>query len=132
MYLYCPSCHSTNIKKNGHTHYGKQNHQCKCCGRQFVLNNKHTQSEWLKSLIKNSLKERISLRGICRIFGVSLTWLQSFAHLFWEQTPRNLGLSLSLLKKIKRLQVFGIQADELWSFVQKKAQKHWYTKKLFF
>jgi len=51
--------------------------------------------------------------------------LQSFAHLFWEQTSEDLGLSPSLLKKIKRLQVFGIQADELWSFVQKKAQKRW-------
>ena len=125
MYLYCPSCHSTNIKKNGHTHYGKQNHHCKCCGRQFVLNTKHTKSEWLKSLIKNSLKERISLRGICRIFGVSLTWVQSFAYLYWERTPKDLGLSPSLLIRIKRLQVFGIQADELWSFVQKKAQKRW-------
>ena len=125
MYLYCPSCHSTNIKKNGHTHYGKQNHRCKCCGRQFVLNNRHTKTEWLKSLIKKALKERISLRGICRIFGVSLTWLQSFAHLFREQTPKNLGLSLPLLRQIKRLQVFGLQADELWSFVQKKKNKRW-------
>lgn len=125
MYLYCPSCHSTNIKKNGHTHYGKQNHQCKCCSRQFVLNNRHTKTDYLKSLIKKSLKERLSLRAICRIFGVSLSWLQSFAHYFWGQTPENLGLELSLLKKIKRLQVFGIQADELWSFVQKKKQKRW-------
>ena len=123
MYIYCPSCHSTKIKKNGRTHYGKQNHRCKCCGRQFVLNNNHTKSKWLKSLIKNSLKERISLRGICRIFDVSLTWLQSFAHLFWEQTPADLGISSLLVKKIKRLQVFGIQADELWSFFQKKAKK---------
>ncbi|MFT4759613.1 MAG: transposase-like protein [Saprospiraceae bacterium] len=119
-YIYCPSCHSTNIKKNGHTYYGKQNHRCNCCGRQFVLNNNHTKSERLKSLIKNSLKERISLRGICRIFDVSLTWLQSFAHLFWEQTPDDLGLNPAVIKKIKLLQVFGIQADELWSFVQKK------------
>ena len=125
MYLYCPSCHSTNIKKNGHTHYGKQNHRCNCCGRQFVLNNKHTKTEWLKSLIQKSLKERLSLRGICRIFGVSLTWLQSFAHSFWEQTPNDLGLCPKMIRKINRLQVFGIQADELWSFVQKKENKQW-------
>ncbi|MFT4758063.1 MAG: hypothetical protein ACI9XO_000647 [Paraglaciecola sp.] len=84
------------------------------------MNNNHTKSERLKSLIKNSLKERISLRSICRFFNVSLTWLQSFAHLFWEQTPDDLGLNPAVIKKIKRLQVFGIQADELWSFVQKK------------
>ena len=125
LYIYCPSCHSTNIKKNGRTYYGKQNHQCKCCGRQFVLNNQHTKSEWLKMLIKKSLKERISLRGICRIFGVSMTWLQSFAHLFWEQTPTDLGLDAQMTRRIKKLQVFGIQADELWSFVQKKKNKRW-------
>ena len=125
MYKFCPSCHSTNIKKNGHTYYGKQNHQCNCCGRQFVLNNKHTKSNWLKATIKKALKERLSLRAICRTFDVSLTWLQSFAHVLWKQTPENLGLSPQLVKRIKKLQVFGIQADELWSFVQKKTQKRW-------
>ena len=68
MYKLCLNCHSTNIKKNGHTYYGKQNHQCICCGRQFVLNNKHTKSEWLKTTIKKALKERLSLRAICRTF----------------------------------------------------------------
>lgn len=65
-------------------------------------------------MIKKALKERLSLRGICRIFGVSLSWLQSFAHYLWEQTPERLGLSSALISRIKKLQVFGIQADELW------------------
>jgi IS1 family transposase len=90
-----------------------------------VLNNQHTKREWLKLLVKKALKERLSLRAICRIFGVSLTWLQSFAHMFWKQTPKDLGLNSKILYQIKRLQVFGIQADELWSFVQKKANKRW-------
>ncbi len=123
MYIFCPSCHSTNIKKNGHTHYGKQNHRCKCCGRQFVLNNKHTKPNWLRALIKKALKERLALRAICRIFGVSLNWLQSFARVFWVQTPNDLGLSPKVIERIKKLQVFGIQLDELWSFVQKKVNK---------
>lgn len=125
MYTFCPSCHSTNIKKNGHTYYDKQNHRCKCCGRQFVLNNNHTKSGWLKVVIKKALKERLSLRAICRVFGVSLNWLQPFARSFWEQTPNDLGLSSELIGRIKKLQVFGIQADELWSFVQKKRKKRW-------
>ena len=33
----CPECWSQQIKKNGHIHNGKQNHQCKDCGRQFVV-----------------------------------------------------------------------------------------------
>jgi len=32
----CPKCCSSKIKKNGHIHNGKQNHQCNDCGRQFV------------------------------------------------------------------------------------------------
>jgi hypothetical protein len=32
----CPGCGSTQFKKNGHIHSGKQNHQGKVCGRQFV------------------------------------------------------------------------------------------------
>ena len=125
MQISCPRCQSTKIKKNGHTYYGKQNHQCKMCARQFVLNNVHTKSRGLKSLIKKALKERLSLRAICRIFGVSLNWLQSFARQFWSQTPENLGLDKSMLSRIKRLQVFGLQADEMWSFVQKKKAKRW-------
>lgn len=76
-------------------------------------------------MIKLALKERISLRGLCRIFGVSLTWMQAFAQQQWLQTPRNLGLSEPTIAKVKRLQVFGIQADELWSFVGKKKCKRW-------
>ena len=31
----CPKCHSHSIRKNGHRR-GKQNSQCKSCGRQFI------------------------------------------------------------------------------------------------
>jgi insertion element IS1 protein InsB len=31
----CPKCHSNNLRKNGHRR-GKQNYQCKNCGRQFL------------------------------------------------------------------------------------------------
>jgi IS1 family transposase len=123
--LLCPDCHSCKIKKNGFTHYGKQNHKCKTCNRQFVLNNQHTIKSEKRQRIEKALKERISLRGICRIFEVSLSWLQEFAHSLWEQTPSNLGLLSHHLQQIKRLQVFGIQADELWSFVYTKTKKRW-------
>ena len=33
----CPDCQAEHYKKNGHIHNGKQNHQCKVCSRQFVL-----------------------------------------------------------------------------------------------
>ncbi|MBX2842046.1 MAG: hypothetical protein KTR26_09750, partial [Flammeovirgaceae bacterium] len=35
----------------------------------------------------------------------------------------DLGLSSQQISEIKKLQVFGIQVDELWSFVQNKKRK---------
>ena len=34
--LRCPQCGLSHIKRNGYTHYGKQNYRCKDCDRQFV------------------------------------------------------------------------------------------------
>jgi transposase-like protein len=72
----CPACRSTRYKKNGHTRHGKQNHQCKACPRQFSAGaaNRLISAE-RRADIENLLRERISLRGICRAMGVSLTWL---------------------------------------------------------
>ena len=66
--LTCPQCGLSHIKKNGHTHYGKQNHQCLICGRQFVIRDE-TVSKEDKELIKKLLLERLSLRGVCRVIG---------------------------------------------------------------
>ena len=72
----CPACGSTRFKKNGHTHNGKQNHQCKTCPRQFVqCSEQYLISDDKRGLIERLLVERISLRGICRAVGVTLKWL---------------------------------------------------------
>jgi IS1 family transposase len=107
------------------THYGKQNHKCKCCNRQFVHGSKHIKTDEQKALVKKALKERISLRGICRMFHVSLNWLQGFARQCWTELPKDLGLSPKAVEGIKSVQLFGIQLDEMWSFVQKKTEKRW-------
>ena len=125
MKKYCPSCHSTNIIKNGGTYYGVQNHKCNDCGRQFVHGSTHIKSESLKDQVLRALKERLSLYAICRIFGLSYTWLTNFARSLWGTTPRNLGIDDAVAKKVKNLQVFGIQADEMWSFVNRKKEKRW-------
>ena len=75
MTIICPRCHSSKIVKNGKTYYKKQNHLCNDCGRQFVLDNVHHKSPSLRKLVKKALKERLSLRAICRIFDLSLTWI---------------------------------------------------------
>ena len=72
----CPACGSTRYKKNGHTRHGKQNHLCKNCERQFSAGAENLLiSSERRAEIENLLRERISLRGICRAVGVSLTWL---------------------------------------------------------
>jgi hypothetical protein len=93
----CPHCQSINIKKNGHTHYGKQNYQCKDCQRQFV----ESGQDWFvspseKALIRKLLLERISLSGICRVCGVSETWLLSYIKELYSSLPDDLNADLSL------------------------------------
>jgi IS1 family transposase len=80
-----------------------------------------------KAYIKNALKERVSLRAICRIFGVSLSWLMSFAKKVWKQTPDDLGAQRRVENDAspEKLQLLGIQMDEMWSFVQNKGDKAW-------
>ncbi|PHI17929.1 IS1 family transposase [Lewinellaceae bacterium SD302] len=123
--LRCPRCLSSNIIKNGRTHYGKQNHKCKDCSRQFVNNSSHYITEDVRGFIKNSLMERCSLRGICRIFGISRTWLFAFARSHWLQTPSDLGFSSKMESRCSKAYLFGIQADEMWSFVQRRVNKQW-------
>jgi transposase-like protein len=71
----CPGCGSIQFKKNGHIHGGQQNHQCQACGRQLVASaEERIMAREQRLLIEPLLCERISLRGICRAVGGSLTW----------------------------------------------------------
>ena len=92
----CPQCHSQHYKKkNGHIHNGKQNHRCKRCDRQFVLepdNRLVTDAD--RALVERLLRERLSLRGICRTVGVSLTWLLDFVVGCYEVAPEHLNVQL--------------------------------------
>jgi hypothetical protein len=69
----CPECGAQRFKENGYIHNGKQNHQCKVCGRQFVLDAaNHVIAEEQHTLVERLLREKISLHGICRAVGVSI------------------------------------------------------------
>ncbi len=67
---WCPACHSANIVKNGHTLYGAQRCKCRDCGKTRVLIPKRESP--IRDFVENALRERLSLRGIARIFGVSV------------------------------------------------------------
>jgi transposase-like protein len=75
----CPECRSQQFKKNGHIHNGKQHHQCKDCGRPFVVDATHRViDEEQRLLVERLLCEKISLRGICRALRMSSRWLMDF------------------------------------------------------
>src|SRR5918999_1712428 len=91
----CPRYKSPKYKKNGHIHNGKQNHQCKDCGRQFVdCFEQNLVSDETRSFIERLLLERLSLRGICRAVGVGLKWLLGFIINRFEALPEHLNVQL--------------------------------------
>jgi insertion element IS1 protein InsB len=122
----CPRCRSPKYKKNGHIHNGKQNHQCHDCGRQFVdCFEQDLVSDDTRALIERLLVERISLRGVCRAVGVKLKWLLGFLVQCVEALPDHLHLQPITCHGHVILQRLEVEADEMASFVQKKANKQW-------
>ena len=126
MNRHCPTCDSTNTKKNGYIHNGKQNHCCKQCGRQFVFNPQQILiSSAKRERIQRLLIERIPLRGICRTEGVSLRWLLGFMVNLYDQLPDDLNLQAKA--EVEELMIYTLESevDEMLSFVSEKANKQW-------
>jgi insertion element IS1 protein InsB len=122
----CPGCGSSQFKKNSHIHNGQQNHQCKACGRQFVLlpENRVIDEEHC-TLVERLPREKISLHGICRAVGVGIKWLMHFMvdrfnavseHLYAHPPDSPAAVMIGRLEA---------EADEMSSFVGKKAHKQW-------
>ena len=93
----CSYCGSKKTIKNRATYYGKQNHKCNTCHRQFVLGG----SDWFisdtqKDLINALLLERIPLAGISRVAKISKTWLLNYIKLLYKILPGDLNADLSL------------------------------------
>jgi transposase-like protein len=76
----CTSCGSSHIVKNGVTSKGKQKYLCKSCGAYRTLGTKQFYTDERKDEILRSYKERSSLRGVHRVYGVAITtvlrWLK--------------------------------------------------------
>ncbi len=122
----CRRCSAQQYKKNGHIHNGKQNHQCKVCGRQFVLEfDQRLVSEEHQTLIERLLCERLSLQGICRAVGVDMKWLMGFIVERYEAAPDHLNVQLPQCPETVMIRQLEAEADELCSFVGKKTNKQW-------
>src|SRR6266478_3869227 len=122
----CPACGSSRYKKNGHTRHGKQNHQCKACERQCgATADDRLIADERRTMVEHLLRERVSLRGICRAVGVSLTWLLHFMVECFTACPEDLHVQLPAQPTAVVMSRLEAEADERWSFVQKQANKQW-------
>jgi insertion element IS1 protein InsB len=122
----CPHCGSIRYKKNGHTRYGKQNHRCNACERQFVaMAEDRGIGNEQRTMIAHLLRERISLRGICRAVGVSLTWLLHFMAERFATCPDDLHVWVPRHPTDVVMRRLEAEADEMWSVVKQKANRQW-------
>jgi IS1 family transposase len=85
----------------------------------------HRITDEQRTLIEHLLRERISLRGICRAVGVSLTWLLHCMVQCVAACPDDLHVQLPKRPTDVVLRLLEAEADEMWSFVKKKANKQW-------
>jgi transposase-like protein len=79
--------------RNGLTHSGTPGFLCRACGRRFVeAPLKVPVSEEEKGLVLRLLGERMAIRAIARVTGLSRSWLQRFVNdLYREETPHEPG-----------------------------------------
>ena len=113
----CHSCGSTNIIKNDTNKCGNQQYHCKDCRVYRVLKPTVQPHVQQKEQVVQAYQERVSLRGLQRIFGVhrQTAWQ-------WIQV-HNTGLP-SLAETLLPAQADDIlELDEVWSFVGKRAEK---------
>ena len=122
----CPQCGSRRDKRDGRIHSGKQNHQCKACGRAFVLvPESHVITEEQQALIERLLLERLSLRGICRAVGVGWRGLLHFRVMRFATAPDPLYVQPPAGTRKVILHRWEAEVGERWSFVGKKANRQW-------
>lgn len=117
--LKCRKCGNENIVKNGHNATRKQQYYCKDCQWRGILNPSEKYSNERKEEILRAYQERASMRGIQRTFGVARQTLAAWIKKKVEQLPK-------FIETIQPCQPEDvIERDELWSFVQKKANQSW-------
>ena len=120
--LSCPRCGLSHTKRNGHTYYRKQNYRCQSCGRQFVRDSQRVGDD-TRALVKRLLLERLSMRGICRVTGLSLTWLLQFIDTLYARLPDDLSVAPASPPRPVHLLRLEAEVDELWSFVRRRAER---------
>jgi IS1 family transposase len=68
---------------------------------------------------------RISPRGICRVVGGGLQWLLQFMVERFQAAPDHFYVEQATSGPKVLLHRLEVEAEELWSFVEKKANRQW-------
>ena len=115
----CRVCGSTNIVKNGTNRLKQQQYHCKDCGARRGAGVETRDKKTQKPIILSAYQERVSLRGLERIFDVAR---QSVSRWIVEHVKE--------LPKLKDTVLPAepediLEYDEAWSFVLKKINKRW-------
>ena len=105
--------------KNGHDYKGSQKYLCLDCKSYGTLDKTREPDSKTRQEALDSYFERVSMRGVKRIFGVSRYYLAQWLLSLFKKLP---PLATTLLRW-KPDDV--LELDELWSFVLKKSQKRW-------
>src|SRR4051794_20728966 len=63
--------------------------------------------------------------GICRAVGVGMKWLMGFLVECYGAAPADLNAQIPQPCDLLLVQFLEVEADELWSFVGKKANPQW-------
>lgn len=115
----CPNCGSSNIIKNGKDYKGAQKYHCHRCGAYGTLEATGRYSNQDRELVLRTYQERVSMRGIQRIFGVVPKTLSQWLVHKANELP-------DLVETLAPVQADDVlELDELWSFVLKKSNKRW-------
>lgn len=115
----CRTCGSTKIVKNGTNKCGNPQYHCKECGAYRVLEPQVRYTPQPKATILRACRERVSSRGLQRIFGVGrrtvLRWVREHVY--------RLPLLIDTLLPAHPQDV--LEMDEQWTFVGNKDQERW-------
>ncbi len=116
----CSKCRSLNIVKNGTDYKGGQKFHCLDCAAYGMLEpQSRSYPEFIREFVLRTYRERASMRGIERIFGIAR---QTLARWILEKAGAMPNLA-DTLETVKTDDV--LELDELWSFVRTKNDKRW-------
>jgi len=115
----CPKCGSGKMVKNGHDYKGAQKYHCQDCDSYGTLQAQHGYNGQVRAQVKHAFLERISLRGIERVFDLSRRTVARWLEVWAAHLP-------PLEQTLADAQATDVlELDELWSYVLKKSNKRW-------